>query len=145
MGMPKRRAGERGTAALEFALVSTVLFAVLLGTIQYGMYFFAVQNGTSVAREAVRRAAVGACTDTQLTSYVNAKISGGGATATRTFKDTTGATAAAPGVVGGVVQVTVTFPTLDLHLPFVPTPHSPARKVVQARLENNPTIPGPCV
>ena len=142
MRIPKRRRGERGTAALEFALVSTLLFSILLGTIQYGMYFFAAQNGTSVAREAVRRASVGACTDAQLTTYVSNRI--GGATATRTFQDTTGATTPSPGVVGGVVQLSVTFPTLDMHLPFVPIPHSPATKVVQARLENNPATPGPC-
>ena len=139
----RHRQSERGAVAVEFALIFPLVFAVMFGIIQYGLYFWAAQNGASVAREALRRASVGACTDTQLTTYVNSRIST--ATASRTFLDPSGTSVAAPGVVGGTVQVTVTFPTYNLNLPFVPVPSgSTATRTVQARLENNPTTYGPC-
>ncbi|MEP6817223.1 MAG: TadE family protein [Marmoricola sp.] len=134
---------ERGSATVEFAIISTLLLMLVFGTIQYGLYFYAAQSGSSIAREAVRRASVGACTDSQLSTYVSDRI--GGATAQRTFLKTDGTADTSPGTVGGVVQVTVTFSTYDLHLPFVPVPGSPATRVVQARLENNPSTFGPCV
>jgi Flp pilus assembly protein TadG len=145
MGMRTRGDDERGAAVLEFALVATLLMTILLGIIQYSLFFWSAQSGTALAREAVRRASVGACTDAELTSYVNTRITG--ATVSRTFLDTTGATVPAPGVVGGVVQVSLTFPTHDLNFPLVPLPASPTTKVVQARLENTYPTPtyGPCV
>ena len=57
--------GERGAAAVEFALIVPILLLLVLGMIQYGLYFWSAQGGSSAAREAARRAAVGdytACT-----------------------------------------------------------------------------------
>jgi len=139
----RARRDQQGAVAVEFAMISLLLFTMLFGIIQYGLYFWAAQNGASVAREALRRASVGSCTDSQLTTYVNSRIST--ATASRTFLDSSGNSVAAPGVAGGTVQVTVTFPTYNLNLPFVPVPSgSTATRTVQARLENNPTTYGPC-
>jgi Flp pilus assembly protein TadG len=139
----RARRDEQGAVAVEFALISMLLFLILFGIIQYGLYFWASQNGSSVAREALRRASVGACNDTELTTFVNSRIST--ASASRTFLDSTGSAVAAPGVAGGTVEVTVTFPTYNLHLPFVPVPDGPtATRTFQARLENNPTTYGPC-
>ena len=38
--MPARSSAQRGAAAVEFALVVPLLFLILFGTIQYGLYFF---------------------------------------------------------------------------------------------------------
>ena len=53
--------GDSGASAVEFALVSLILFPLLFGILQYGYYFFALQNGNSVAREAARKVSVGDC------------------------------------------------------------------------------------
>src|SRR5947209_4370072 len=51
-----RRQGDRGASAVEFALVSPLLFTLLFGVIDYGLYFadvLSVQQGVSdAAREA---------------------------------------------------------------------------------------------
>src|SRR5437868_13503743 len=55
IGVPRRR-GDRGASAVEFALVSPLLFTLLFGIIDYGLYFadaLSVQQGVSdAAREA---------------------------------------------------------------------------------------------
>ena len=52
----RRRRPDRGAVAVEFALVSAVLFPVLFGAVEYGLYFadaIAVQRGAGqVARSA---------------------------------------------------------------------------------------------
>jgi Flp pilus assembly protein TadG len=59
---PGRATGWRrddGAAAVEFALVSLLLFLVLFGLIEFGIGFFTQQGAAAAAREAARRAAVG--------------------------------------------------------------------------------------
>jgi Flp pilus assembly protein TadG len=51
-----RRASERGTAAIEFALVFPVLFAVLYGIVTYSVIFVAQQSLTLAAEEGARAA-----------------------------------------------------------------------------------------
>jgi Flp pilus assembly pilin Flp len=53
------RAGERGAAALEFALIAPVLLLLLLGIIEFGFMFQAQLALTHAAREGARMAAVG--------------------------------------------------------------------------------------
>lgn len=53
------RWNERGAAAVEFALVLPLLFAVLFGIIQFGALFFLHNNMVNAAREAARKLAVG--------------------------------------------------------------------------------------
>ncbi|TNM41115.1 pilus assembly protein [Nocardioides albidus] len=61
-----RDAGDRGAAAVEFALVSVVLIPLLFGILQYGLYFNASLNADQGVREAARMAVVhraaGGCT-----------------------------------------------------------------------------------
>ena len=52
---------QRGAAAVEFALVMLPLIALLLGTLQFGFYFFTTQSASSAARETARRLVVGDC------------------------------------------------------------------------------------
>ena len=54
---PRRRA-ERGAAAVEFALVSPLVFAVMFGTLSYGLWFNDSLNLRQGLREASRQGVV---------------------------------------------------------------------------------------
>lgn len=58
---PPRRArdAERGAAAVEFALVSTLLIVLLFGIIAFGFALYRQQSALHAAREGARLAAVG--------------------------------------------------------------------------------------
>lgn len=113
---------ETGAAAVEFALISGILFTLIFGTIQYGLYFWSLQSGSQAAREAARQAAVGALTCTQFRDAVLENSRGetnGTVSASREFfKDEAMTTHGAE--IGGAVKVVVSFKSIDLGLPFVP-------------------------
>jgi Flp pilus assembly protein TadG len=119
---------EDGAAAIEFALVMLPLIVLLFGSIQYGLYFWAMQGGSDIARSAARDSSVGDVTAQTCTAFRTAVrsqiggITGDAATATikRTFlyADGTG-----PIDEGDKIQVSVQFKSLDLHFPFVPFIH----------------------
>ncbi|MGH3990759.1 MAG: TadE/TadG family type IV pilus assembly protein, partial [Pseudonocardiaceae bacterium] len=54
----RRRAlrSDSGAAAVEFALVSVLLFTLLFGTVQYGYFFFQATAAEHAAREGAREA-----------------------------------------------------------------------------------------
>lgn len=56
--MHRERRAESGAAAVEFALVSGVLFLVLFGILQYGLFFNDSLNARQGVREAVRQGVV---------------------------------------------------------------------------------------
>ncbi|MCA1824811.1 MAG: TadE family protein [Mycobacteriales bacterium] len=59
---PRARAatvGDRGAAAVEFALVAVLLFPMLFGMIAFGFALFREQAAAHAAREGARLAAVG--------------------------------------------------------------------------------------
>ena len=56
--MHRARRTESGASAVEFALVSTVLFLVLFGILQYGLFFNDSLNARQGVREAVRQGVV---------------------------------------------------------------------------------------
>jgi Flp pilus assembly protein TadG len=121
-----RGRSERGAVAVEFALVMLPLIALLFGAIQYGLYFWAMQGGSDIARSAARIAAVDdaatrSCDDfrSDIRSQIDG-VTGSGATATitRTYVD---AQSPADGItVGDTVKVSVQFKSVDMHFPFVP-------------------------
>lgn len=115
---------EGGASAVEFALVASILFTLIFGTIQYGLYFWSLQSGAHAAREAARQAAVGAlsCPDFKTAVLNNSRgEQTGTVSAKRTFyTDATMATGSSPPAIGHVVKVVVTFDSIDLGLPFVP-------------------------
>jgi Flp pilus assembly protein TadG len=144
--MPDRRRlrqRQDGAAAVEFALILVVLVSLLFGMIQYGLYFYSSQTGSSVASEALRQLSVGNCQVAgSLSTLVNKNLQGaktGPATATPTFKKpdgTSAATLVAAGV-GGSVSLQIVYPTLNLHFPFVPfLSDSTITKTVQAQIED---------
>ena len=124
--MFKRLRGRRrdtGAAAVEFALISVILFTLIFGTIQYGLYFWSLQSGAQAAREAARQAAVGAELDCdEFTDAIldNAQGETGAVLAKRTFYTDSQASMPGAAVIGGSVRVHVEFHTIDLGLPLVP-------------------------
>ena len=55
--------GEDGAAAVEFALVVSLLFVLLFGIMEFGLAFFELQNLRSATREGARAAAIGGTRD----------------------------------------------------------------------------------
>lgn len=51
---------EQGSSAVEFAIVASLLFMLLFGTVQFGMAFNRTQGLHAAAREGARLAAIGA-------------------------------------------------------------------------------------
>jgi Flp pilus assembly protein TadG len=116
----RRRRGERGAAAVEFALLAPIVLLLVFGIIQYGLYFWADQGGSDAGRDAARLSAVGKPTDcTTFRANVTAPIDsmGNNFDITRTYTDSDN-----DGLieVGDTVNVTVTFDSIDLQIPFVP-------------------------
>lgn len=117
-----RRRGTDGAAAVEFALVSVPVIVLLFGLIQYGLYFWAMQGGSDIARDAARLASVGnpsSCS--AFRSAVQDRINGltgTGSTATiqRTYTEQTAGKVS----VGDSVHVVVQFKSADMHFPFLP-------------------------
>lgn len=67
----ERHDGERGASAVEFAIVASLLFVLLFGTVQMGMAFNRAQGLEAASREGARAASVGA-TYTEIASRVRA-------------------------------------------------------------------------
>jgi Flp pilus assembly protein TadG len=142
-----RRRDHRGAAAVEFALLLPVLMLVVFASIQYGMYFWAMQGGSDIARDAARRAAVGEpATCLAFRQDVRANIdsltgSGAAATITRTYQTATPATVQ----VGDVVTVTVKFSSFDMQVPFLPFVNDgEVSSTVKSRVDFVPQQPESC-
>ncbi|MGN6574399.1 MAG: TadE/TadG family type IV pilus assembly protein [Nocardioides sp.] len=142
------RRSETGSASLEFGLVAPVIFLLIFGIIQYGYLFWALQTSAATAREAARSLIVGTQEDCTLARAVDMAagpaVGGGTPSATATYHDPAGAVVAEP-VEGGLVEVAVSFDTLDMNLPFLPLPdggHVTQR--AEARVENVPPVPLAC-
>jgi Flp pilus assembly protein TadG len=141
------RGSESGAVAVEFALILPILLILVLGIIQYGMYFYARQGGSDVARDAARRAAVGepstcAAFRTMVRANIN-DVTGSGSTATitRTY------TKSNPRLVqvGDTVNVTVSFTSFDMNIPLVPmVADGRVAATVKSRVEYVPTQPQEC-
>jgi len=150
----RRRRTERGASAVEFGLVLVPLLVIVFGIIQYGFYFWTMQGGADIARDAARRAAVNdpaVCADFK--SYVTGRIngfvgSGKVVTIKRTYVQNPSFPAASrttPDEVraNDTVQVEVTFKGYDFHLPFVPFPKDgKVSASADARVESIDTQPG---
>lgn len=123
--MVLRRRPDRGASAVEFALVLPFLLLLVFGLIQYGLYFWALQGGSDLARGAARLSAVGnANTCGTLTTSVTGSA-GGWANTTPTVSRTYTDAETANAVVGqwepgDKVTVTIKFQAIDMNFPFVP-------------------------
>lgn len=149
----RRARAESGAAAVEFALIMLPLLYLVFGVIQYSLFFYSMQAGTSAVGDGVRRIAVGDCQDAgQLKTLLKNRLGGGTTAAASALSPTTtyykappnGATpTTAPGEAGGQVTLTLTYPTLNLHFPFIPVPNNgDITRTLTARVEDtSPTSP----
>lgn len=130
---------ERGAVAVEVALILPVVFAVMFGVIQYGIYFWGRSTVAASARESARQLAVGTdwtCSRDQAIEKANAAASG--AAATHRYLNGTNTA-----VVGTLVEVTLTAKSLAPNL--LPLPGSgEVTEVATARVENIPATPLEC-
>lgn len=109
----RRRRGERGVAAVEFALIVPLLLVVLFGIIDFGFAInrYAIVN--NAAREGVREASLGA-SESEIRAAVDRGMSDLGGTYTVTVsckkKDTSTCTSWTAGAEpGGIARVNVAF------------------------------------
>lgn len=135
------RREERGSVVVEFALVVPILLALMLGILQYGYHYWALETASATAREAARRLAVGtqwACTrDEAMDRLEGPAVS---TVAAPTYRYASGASTA---TVGDVVVVSVTLQSMDLG--FLPLPGSGAiTETARARVENVPSTALTC-
>lgn len=122
-----------------------ILLLLVMGIIQYGVYFWGMQAGTNAAGDLARRLSVGDCQNTtQAEAFIDSRIGGATGDASSIDVDTSYAVDApvptattAPGVVGGNVTVTVTFEAIDLNIPLVPLPNEgEVNRTATARVED---------
>lgn len=128
--------GEHGAAAVEFGLVALLLFTLLFGILQFGVWFWAWQAAGHAAREAARVGAVSPCDDGPIITAGEEPLTSvpGGDSATVTVDRTS------PVGVGDGITVHVRFTTLDLG--FFPGFDGVVDKSATSRVENVP--PGGC-
>lgn len=55
------RGRDRGSSAVEFALVFPILALIMFGVVQYGWYFYVAEATSGAASNVARRLAVGDC------------------------------------------------------------------------------------
>jgi Flp pilus assembly protein TadG len=100
------KGGQRGAAAVEFALVLTPLFLLLLGTIDWGYYFYVREVIANAAREGARAGSIATTANASAASAATSAY----LTAT-SIKNPVVSTACGP---AGSVCVQVTVPTASV-------------------------------
>lgn len=111
-----------------------ILLMLVFGVIQFSLWFFSAQSGSSAAREAARRSAVGQldCSDLASSASSDAQLVASDFSIKRSYygsayasvTDGTPTKAAGSVQVGDSVRVVLSYKTIDLHLPLIPTPGS---------------------
>jgi Flp pilus assembly protein TadG len=128
-----RRTDENGAAAVEFALLAMLLFTLLFGILQFGLWFWCWQTGAHAAREAARFAAVEPCDESGIAGKASAALNGAPVTgAAPTISVDTPADVR----VGDEITVHVHFTTVDLG--FFPGFDGIVDKSATSRVENVP-------
>lgn len=125
---------DRGAAAVEFALVSVLLFTLLFGIIQYGFLFFQYQAAAATVHDAARKLVTGPTATTFVSGigqsgcppfFADLKALGqqNGLPA-NTLKSAaiTVESAGPPIQRGSLVKLTLTIEPTPFHVPFVPMP-----------------------
>jgi Flp pilus assembly protein TadG len=111
----RRRRGERGAAAVEFALVSIPLFLLLFGIIQFGWAFYSQISISQAAREGARYASLQVpCSGTCVTDTKTRVINNAGPAVTVTATNIT----VSPTCVAGSTQSTSTTVTVHYQVKF---------------------------
>lgn len=129
---PTSRRNEHGAAAVEFGLVAVLLFTLLFGIIQFGLWFWSWQTAAHAARAASRVAAVHPCDTTGIQSAGTDALDG----TPKTNTPTVTVTKTSPVKVGDGITVRVQFTTVDLG--FFPGFTGSIDKHATSRVENVP-------
>lgn len=110
-----------GAVAVEFALVSLVLFPLLFGIVQYGWFFYQQGAAASTARDAARLAAVGIDSCSTFKTAVKTRAGANGTPTGGSWNVTTAYSNANPQRVTDTITVTITWsPTkFGFPVPFV--------------------------
>ena len=134
--MTRRRKGEDGAAAVEFALVSIPAIILVLGALQYGWYFYVSEQTSGAASTVARKLAVGDCWGAnEALNYTRNQA----AQVTAVTKTPASITTATPR--GTAITVSVTS-SADI-VGFFPMPNGGnVTRVVTTRLED--TAPATC-
>lgn len=117
---PSLRVSRRGASAVEFAMVSVPLFAMLLAAIEFGRYSATAAELASAARETARLAMISSTTSgaaetpTTLTAFLRDKL-----VITPPNAPTVTITYTPANEVGGQVEVRVVY-RFELIIPFIP-------------------------
>jgi Flp pilus assembly protein TadG len=111
------RRRERGAAAVEFALVLPLFIALLMGSIDYGYYFFSEQVVTNAAREGARAGSLVAQGGALPTAGAQSTAISNARTAAQTYMQKGGVTC--PGTCVTATYVTVGgSPTIDVVIDY---------------------------
>lgn len=136
------RRQQRGSVVVEFALVVPLVLLVLVGVIQYGYQYWAMQTASATAREAARRLVVGTdpvCTLAEAQDRAAGPAVGSQAPTVTYRYDNAGNVPQR----GSLVTVTVTLQSLDIGL--VPVPGDGlVTETATNRVENVPIDPLLC-
>lgn len=135
----RAKRSERGAVAVEFALIFPIMFVVIFGVIQYGIYFWGRSTVAASARESARQLAVGTeWTCSKDLAVARANSASSGAVATMRYVNSSNTAE-----VGTTVEVTVTARSLAPNL--LPLPNGGnVTEVATARVENIPPAPLEC-
>ena len=137
-----RHRGQRGSVIVEFALVVPLVLLVLVGVIQYGYQYWAMQTASATAREAARRLVVGTdpvCTLAEARDRASGPAVGSQLPTVTYAYDNAGNVPQR----GSLVTVTVTLQSLDIGL--VPVPGDGlVTETATNRVENVPIDPVLC-
>jgi hypothetical protein len=128
-----RRTDENGAAAVEFGLMAMLLFTLLFGILQFGLWFWCWQTGAHAAREAARFAAVEPCDESGIVGKASAALDGAPVTGAA---PTIAVDTPADVRVGDEITVHVHFTTVDLG--FFPGFDGIVDKSATSRVENVP-------
>lgn len=139
---------ERGTTALEFALVALLMLTIMFGIVQYGYLYWSLSTASASAREAARSLSVGTdwtCVQTRTAAAAEDPARGSATpVVTRAYHSDSGTAQTGP-VAGSLVTVTVSFQSLNMGLPILPLPKAGlVEQSATARIEHIPTIALSC-
>lgn len=115
----RSKSGQKGVAAIEFALIAPVVLVVLFGILEFGFALWRKQSLTSAVRDGARQAIVNPIVpkDTAwVRTEVKANVAGLGLDPTLAVVDCAGCPCPNPSVADHEIVVTVSYPTQFLVL-----------------------------
>jgi Flp pilus assembly protein TadG len=136
----KRLREEGGVAMVEFALIATVLFTLIIGILYLGRYIYYQLDETHLANAGARYAAVGqlptGCTSSTLAACIASQANGELATGSSDVNQVTVCVATGPGGAGNVGDpVTVTVVSKYSFLPILGIATVTDKETATMRLE----------